>query len=142
MKKVNAKIEANRAATTEAYNKAYDVDTATKEEKIIAKFECWKINAEEDLQKFKDNFIKNPHYAFDWSLAAFEASSTLYLVNQWLPALKDGKTNVEYLLKYVENEVINKGRWPLRSTSTTSNLVHQCDLQIIAKILNTLKNNE
>jgi methionyl-tRNA synthetase len=49
----------------------------------------------EAVEKFHENLVKNPVYAFEWADAAMEASAMAQYVAQSVSAMENGATNVQ-----------------------------------------------
>ena len=100
--------------------------------------------ADEIIAKFKLDIDQNV-YALEWSLSTFEASARRTVFHQILKALTDadGKpqlyrpneqeaitgmlqmSTLQRASEYVNDEVMRRARQGSRSTSATSNLVHE-----------------
>lgn len=118
-------------------------------QRTIIQLKAW-VEAEQSaatksLDKFKENLEVNPHYAFEWSQAAFKAAGTLQMTGSVLRALEwyqkpETRSPEKECLEGIRDEayraVMGGARNPARSSSPTSNLIETETVRAWADLLN------
>ncbi len=109
-------------------------------EKFIEKLnrEVRKCNA--TLEEWKENFEKDPAYAFKWGSEAVEASARVTIYSRVLASLTGEEAkSLELVAKIATANVMQAARFPAQSTSPMSNLVSQYELGAWARIVEWLE---
>jgi len=112
-------------------------------EKAIKKFTAIAEQAQESIDKFKEQLNKDPAHALSWGLDAFHNAARLkvaqMLVYGFTP--KDGTTvyTVDQAVDFLTDRIMSKARWPAQNTSPTSNLMEQYEAAAYAEALDELR---
>jgi hypothetical protein len=111
--------------------------------KALKKFTAIAEQAQESIDKFKEQLDKDPAHALSWGLDTFHNAARLkvaqMLVYGFTPT--DGTTvyTVDQAVDFLTDRIMSKTRWPAQSTSPTSNLMEQYEAAAYAEALDELR---
>lgn len=93
------------------------------------KAQGWLTHYKPKLTKFAQDFATDPTHTLEWSASTFDAAAKVS-VAEWVLEVLDGQTHQEQKAKeivaYLAKEVVQKARWPDKSTSVPSNEMSLC----------------
>lgn len=95
-------------------------------------------SAESQIAKFQVRFNEDPAYALSWGGEVFQASGNRKVFKMVLVALEDG-AEVEAVMSTVMDRIMSKARFPESSSSTTSNLMSQCEMVAYTEVYSMMK---
>lgn len=86
-----------------------------------------KAKADASIDEFSHKVVEDARSAFEWGAAVVVDAARAHVFGTADEALarKDSKATVESIRLYARREATNGARWPERSTSVISNLMHQ-----------------
>ena len=112
-------------------------------EKALKKFTAVAEQAQVAIDKFKEELDKDPAYALNWGLTAFQSAARLkvasMLVYAFTPREGTSASTIQEAREFLMDRVMNKARYPAQSTSPTSNLMEQYESAAYAEALDVLK---
>ena len=106
-------------------------------EQLTQAMEFWKLAAQGDLSRFKEELETDPAHALDWGQPTFLSAAKLKVQGYVQHALGNGAT-VEQVRDMAQEHVRKGSRYPTTSTSPVSNYMGQCLLQAWAELLEVL----
>jgi hypothetical protein len=111
--------------------------------KALKKFTAIAEQAQESIDKFKEQLDKDPAHALSWGLDAFHNAARLRVANMLVYGFtpKDGSPvyTVEQARDFLTDRIMSKARWPAQSTSPTANLMEQYEAAAYTEALDELK---
>lgn len=107
--------------------------------KLLVRFQSMADGDQSKLDKFMDDFAKDPAHALSWSNGIFEVAARLKVTKQIIAALEAGDATLENIRSTMMDRVMHKSKYPSQSTSPTSNLMEQYELAACANILSDLQ---
>jgi methylmalonyl-CoA mutase N-terminal domain/subunit len=108
-------------------------------QKLITRFFNQAESCQKKLDKFTEDFAKDPAYALSWATDTFATAAKLRVLKQILAALDGNGCTVDDIRSIMMDRVLSKSMYPAQSTSPTSNLIEQYELAACADILSALK---
>jgi hypothetical protein len=106
---------------------------------LLKRFQNQVDSCQSRLDKFTEEFAKDPAYALSWGNETFAAAAKMRVLKQIVNALEDGNGNLENIRSTMMDRVLHKSKYPAQSTSPTSNLIEQYELAACAEILSDLQ---
>ena len=113
----------------------------TEIEKLREAIEGYEARAQEIIEDFKERLDKNPLYALEWSLGAFEAAAKIdeaATAHNYVRAIERGNLTTGQALEKLEKQMIQSLRMGTRlngSSSPTSNLAEQARMVVASEWL-------
>jgi CHASE3 domain sensor protein len=110
-------------------------------QKLLKSFQRQAQAAQARMDKFAEDFAKDPAYALSWSNDTFKIAAELKILQQIIAALgEDGEGCTQAdIQSTMMDRVLHKSKYPAQSTSPTSNLIEQYELAACAEILSGLQ---
>ena len=109
-------------------------------EKLLRRFQNQVDGLQSHLDKFAEDFARDPAYALSWSNDTFAAAAKLRILRQIITAIQqDTSVDADSIRATMMDRVLHKSRYPAQSTSPTSNLIEQYELAACAYVLSNLQ---
>ena len=108
-------------------------------EKLLKRFQLRAEMCQQSLDKWAEDFAKDPAHTLSWGTTAFENAARLRVLKQIIAALQDGTANLENIRETMMSRVMHRSKYPPQSTSPTSNLIDQYELAACADILESIR---
>jgi len=108
-------------------------------DKLLKRFQSQLSAVAGRLDKFAEDFAKDPAYTLAWSNDTFKAAAKMQLLRELVNALENGNATLDNIRATLMDRVLNKSKYPPQSTSPTSNLIEQYQLAACAEILSDLQ---
>jgi hypothetical protein len=107
--------------------------------KLLQRFQRQADAAQARLDKFAEDFAKDPAHALSWGLDSFKNAAELRVLKQIIAALEDGTATIDDIRATMMDRILHRSKYPPQSTSPTSNLIEQYELAACAEIFSDLK---
>ena len=111
-------------------------------DRLIRSLQSSNESCREDIEKFTAQLAKNPVYGFEWAESAMRAAATLQVQEFALSILtapaeefREGEAPITLLVKQLQRDVMHAARYPSRSTSQMTNLMHQETMSVKASLI-------
>ena len=91
-----------------------------------------KVVAQNKLNKFKEDFEKDPLKAMHWSLDVFEAAAELRVWEEIETAIKEG-ADLGDVIHDMNHAILSEAQHANHSTSPTANIADQAKKRVLAK---------
>jgi len=111
-------------------------------DRLIRSLQSSNESCREDIEKFTAQLAKNPVYGFEWAESAMRAAATLQVQEFALSILTAPAEEYRYvaapialLVKQLQRDVMHAARYPSRSTSQMTNLMHQETMSVKASLI-------
>lgn len=111
----------------------------TETEKLAYSLQVRVEGAQTVLERFKENFAKDPSYALEWGFEAFKNAATVEVCTAMLSYLERPEATIEAIRAYLTKQALRGARNPSFSTSPTSNLMAQLRTSEEAELLDKLR---
>lgn len=108
-------------------------------DKLLKRFQSQVESCQSRLDKFAQDFAKDPAYALSWGNETFSAAAKMRVLKQIVAALEDGTATLDNIRSTMMDRVLHRSKYPPQSTSPTSNLIEQYELAACAEILSDLE---
>ena len=108
-------------------------------QKLLKRFQNHAAATQSRLDKFAQDFAKDPAYALSWGNDTFKDAAQLRIYKQIIAALMAGDATLENIRSTMMDRILHKSKYPPQSTSPTSNLIEQYELAAYADILSDLE---
>jgi len=107
--------------------------------KLLTRFQSQVDSTQAKLDKFAEDFAKDPAYALSWGNDTFANAARLRVLKQIVAALEEGTATADNIRDTMMDRILHKSKYPAQSTSPTSNLIEQYELAACAEILSDMK---
>lgn len=107
--------------------------------KLLKRFQNQADSVQGRLDKFAQDFAKDPAHALSWGTDTFQAAAKLKVLKQIIAALEGGEANLDNIRSTLMDRVLHRAKYPAQSTSPTSNLIEQYELSACADLLSDLQ---
>lgn len=94
---------------------------------------------EANVKQFAKEVVEKPEYTLKWSGDIFKSAVTITFYKQILEALNNPETELEAIIKYVQNDIISRATYIYnKSTSTVANYIEEWQLSVRAQFIDNL----
>lgn len=95
-------------------------------------------SADRELAKFAANVAGDPAHAFRWGDDAMKAAATRKIALEVIAAMAHPHSDLHTLEQGLVETLTNRAKYPERSTSPCSNLMHQNETSAIAQVIEAI----
>jgi hypothetical protein len=111
------------------------MDSKLTKEAVLERLQYEIDHTVEQLEKWKEKFVKNPAYACEWGDETFQLAAALRVMRELEEVLQNKKTELPNILKQAQKRVQSMSLYPKSSTSDCSNIMHKYELKAWANFI-------